>query len=232
MRRMPFLLLAALAGCDDRGESGSDRELVPLPRRTDREGDRYEVELRSRSVRTGDEATAESLSATMRYADEVLAVESERATRVRRSFPASEGGEPAVVEVDLRENRGRGGRTDHFRQFERLLPSVGYLGEECRMDGALGAPPSSVLGVSEAAWLNSRCACKLVRVAVLDGWRVAEFDVRITFEGGPGPSRLDGTMRFDLDGGLLREVALHGSADGMSYELQGVQTVVPAGSAR
>ena len=152
---------------------------------------------------------------------------------MRRTFRAGgRDGEPAVTELDPRAGAGSGSgmRTDHFRQFERLVHGV--LDERFAMDGALGAPPSGVLDIPDAAWLDSWCKSLLRRVAVLDGRRVAEFDVTITFAGGAGPPRLEGTLRFDLDAGLLREVDLRGSANGRSYELRGVQDVVPAASPR
>lgn len=234
MKFAPLVVIAALGGCggDDSGESEPHGELVPLAWRTVCVGDRYEVELTSRcaGIRDTDGSVRQSsLSATMRYADEVLAVEDGRATRVRRTFRSAEGAAADASEVEVRAGRGAGDgrRTDHFRQFERLLPSsYGIVDAVWNEDGALGAPPSTVLDIPDAVWLASRCTCALRRADVIDGRRTAVFEVRIAFEGTTGPSRLDGTLLFDMDEGLLREVRLGGSASGRQYELHGTQRVV------
>jgi len=230
VRWMLLLLVPAAAACEREEYPGSG-ELVTFSRRADRVGDRYEVELRSSrtDVRGEDGSVSnDSLGATMRYTDEVLAVEDGRATRVLRSFGQGEGDR---TELDPRAGRGSapGLRTDHFRQFERLVPSAVRVGQRWVEDGALGGPPSDVLGISPAAWLASRCACTLRRLD-LNGRREAVIDVAIEFDG-EGRSRLDGSIRFDLDAGLLREVDLSGRANGRSCELHGTQTVTPAAGA-
>jgi hypothetical protein len=227
MRRAPLGLLLALGACgpEDPYEGG---ELVTFSRRVDGVGDRYEVEIRSRSgeVRSeGGEIDTSSLSAVKTYTDEVARAEEGRATLVRRTFHTA-GKDLDGGELDPRAAKGSGRlRTDHFRQFERLVPTRARVGERWVADGALGIPPSDVLRVDDAAWLNSRCACSLRELS--RGGRDAVVDVTIDLDGGGGPSRLQGTLRFDLEAGLLRDVDLRGQQGDRTVELHGTQTVVP-----
>lgn len=229
MRWATVLLVPVLCSCGRRDPPALG-EMVEFARRTDRVGDRFEVELpwTEKFLEEG-EGTVKTATTThgLRWSEEVLEVKSGRASRTRRAFPNVKG-DPDVVEADLLE---RDGWLDFFGQFERLVPARARLRETWTAEGLTG--PGALFTHDESTLRAARATCTLRRVALWEEGmaeieRVAEIDVVIRFGELARPSKLEGTMRFGLQSGMLLQFEFGAHEGGTAYTLTGKRTLHPA----
>ncbi|MFI5401721.1 MAG: hypothetical protein ACHQ1G_02215 [Planctomycetota bacterium] len=227
---MRCLLLLVLCSCGRRDPPALG-EMVEFARRTDQVGDRFEVEMPSKRERILEEGegTVKTSAVTERWhwSDEVLEVKDGRASRTRRTFAAIGKDPPLVVEADLLE---REGWLDFFGQFERLLPARARLRETWTAGGLTG--PGVLFTHDESTMRAARATCTLRRVALWEEEaeieRVAEIDVVIRLSEVARPSKLEGTMSFGLQSGMLLQLELGAHEDGTTYTLTGKRTLHPA----